>query len=578
MRTVLSAYWPSIRKHWHLLAAVLACLFLSVAFNAVRPFLYEGLVDSFGAEKFDEEKAYVLVGLLAIALVGNWLFWRAVDWALGLSESRIMCDLEQRAFAELQRQPMSFHASSQSGALLKQAIKFRDSFEVILDILCYQLVRDFLMVAIAFCTFYWKRPDFAWMFAGWVVCFGVLNLIVLRIKKPMNKAATETSSKVSAVMGDSLGSHLMVKSYGHEAHEQRRLDRSAADSERRRWKSWSATIIAIAVQGLLMFGFELLLVHQLIQGRKEGTVTAGDFVFFQAAIANIFFLIWMFGHNVRCLQEKMADAKEMADIFHRVPEVQDAPDAAELHDVRGRIEFVDVTHSHNDNCKLHLDGVTLTVEPGETIGIVGETGAGKTTAVNALLRFFDIRSGSIRIDGVDIRSVTQRSLRSHFSVVSQMSEMFNDTIEFNLRFARPDATEAQIEDACRKAEIWDFIQGLKDGLRTEVGERGVKLSGGERQRLSIARAILADRPILILDEATSSLDNATERKLQAAMDQSVQGRTSFIIAHRLKTVERADRIVVMERGKIVEIGTHAQLLAKKGHYARLHAGGDHFIG
>lgn len=572
---VMKIYWPSMRRSLHLLLGTLLFLLISVAANSARPFCYEALTNAFGAQVVDETLAYYWLGLLAVALVLGWLSWRVVDWLLAWFESDVMCDLEKRTFAELQRKDMKFHAGAQTGSLIKQATQFRDDFESIIDLLLYQFTRDFLMIIIAIGTFWWKQPSYALLLAGWVIAFLVMNAVAICIKYPMDKKATKASSDVSGVLGDGMGAIRTVKSYGHEAHQQTRHDAKSDESRRRRWISWLTNILIIGVQGFMMLGFELILIHALIQDKKEGKVGVGDFVFFQSAVANIFFLLWMFGHNLRILFQKFAEAREMAEVFQIEPEVQDAPDATELKVTKGEIEFRNVTYAFRKGQKPQLNKVNLLIKPGETVAIVGETGAGKTTLMNTLLRFIDPDDGQILIDGTDIRTVTQQSLRRHFAVVPQVTDLFNDTILTNLLFARPKATPEEVEAACREARIWGYIQSLKEGLLTEVGERGVKLSGGERQRLALARAILAstDREFLILDEGTSSLDNTTESDVQEALDTCFRGKTKFMIAHRLSTIEHADRIIVMREGTIEETGNHKELLAKKSLYAKLHAGG-----
>jgi ABC-type multidrug transport system fused ATPase/permease subunit len=569
MFLVFKAYWPSMRRYWYLFAGVLFFLFLSVAANAARPFMYEGLTNTFAAPEMDEDSAYWLLKLLATALLIGWFFWRCVDWCLASAESRIMRDLEERSFIELNNQSMSFHAVTPAGLIVKNAIKFREVFEGIMDILSYQMIRDLIMVSLAFATFYYKNPAFAWLFVYWLAAFAVLNLIVLWVKFPMDKRATKASSAVSGVLADSLGAHLTVKAYGHEKNEEKRLEKKTRESERYRWISWVTNIICTAMQGLLMVGFEILLIHKLIEGKKQGNITAGDFVFYQSAVANMFFLLWMFGHNLRILCQNFADAREMAEVFSKEPEVRDVPGATELKVTQGRIELHDVRHSYNGGGKKELDGIDLIIEAGKRVAVVGKTGSGKTTLFKAIMRFFDLKGGSILIDGVDIATVTQKSLRQNFALVPQRVDLFNDTILTNMLFAKPDTTEDEVIDALKRARIWDRICEFKEGLQTKIGEHGVLLSGGEQQRLAIARAILANRPILIMDEATSALDPDTELLVQEALAEVMEGKTSLTIAHRLSTIMYSDVIVVLEKGKIVEIGTHDELLAKKGVYYKL---------
>jgi ABC-type multidrug transport system fused ATPase/permease subunit len=330
-----------------------------------------------------------------------------------------------------------------------------------------------------------------------------------------------------------------------------------------------ASNMFMAVQALLIMGFEYLFVRDMIRQRSEGVFSAGDFVFFQSNLVLMFMFLWMFGHNMRMLLVHFADAREMADIRAQIPEVRDAPDATSLDIGDGEVRFERMNFSYTDNCRQELTDFDLTIKPGQTVAFVGPSGAGKTTLMKVLLRYYDLRSGTIRIDRQDIAKVTQNSLRSNIALVPQQAELFNKTLFANILFARPEATKEEVIEAAKRARIWDRIQQLPDGLNTIVGEDGVKLSGGEKQRIALARAFLANRKLLVLDEATSALDSITEMEIQAAIGELLKGRTSLVIAHRLSTIMNADMIVVMKEGRIVETGTHGQLLAKNGLYATL---------
>lgn len=386
----------------------------------------------------------------------------------------------------------------------------------------------------------------------------------IAIRRQMNESDTEANTRAI----DSLLNFETVKYFGNEDLEAKRFDASMASYEKAAVKTWislgwlnfgQAVIFGIGMAAMmLMSAYE---VH-------KGTQTIGDFVFINALLMQLSIPLNFIGSIYREVRQGLTDIEAMFDLLDVPQEITDAPSAKELVVDKGAIEFNQVEFSYDTNRQI-LKGITFKVPAGKTVAIVGPSGAGKSTISRLLFRFYDVQQGAITIDGQDIRTVTQKSLRKAIGMVPQDTVLFNDTIAYNIRYGRPDATDTQVKQAAEMAQINHFIEQLPDGYQSMVGERGLKLSGGEKQRVAIARTLLKAPPVLILDEATSALDTATEQEIQHALDIVSRGRTTLVIAHRLSTIINADEILVLKDGRIIERGKHEELLNKNGLYASM---------
>ncbi|MEL7093588.1 MAG: ABC transporter ATP-binding protein/permease, partial [Pseudomonadota bacterium] len=383
-------------------------------------------------------------------------------------------------------------------------------------------------------------------------------------RKIMNDQDTDANQKAI----DSLLNFETVKYFGAEAREAARYDSAMAGYEAAALKtSYSLAFLNFGQSLIITSGLVGVMVLAAV-GVQNGTLTVGDFVMVNAYMIQITMPLNFLGTVYREIRQALVDMGEMFDLLEQPADVTDAPDARTLAVSHGRVEL-DSVHFAYDPARPILRGVSLVAEPGQTVAIVGSTGSGKSTIGRLLFRFYDVGQGALRIDGQDVRTVTQDSLHAAIGVVPQDTVLFNDTIRYNIAYGKDDATEAEVIAAAQAAQIHDFILGLPEGYDTPVGERGLKLSGGEKQRVGIARTLLKDPPILLLDEATSALDTDTEQEIKSALREAGQGRTVLTIAHRLSTIAEADLIVVLEKGEIVEQGTHDDLLTRDGRYAQL---------
>ncbi len=477
--------------------------------------------------------------------------------------------LALNTFVHMHALSLRFHLERKTGGLTRVLERGRTGIENIsrMTLMTFLPTLVEFALVIGVCLF-----ELDWRYAVTVMTMIVLYLWFtikatdwrITIRRTMNESDSDANTKAI----DSLLNYETVKYFGAERREAERYDRSMAVYESSSVKSYTSLAILNSGQAVI---FTIALTLCMVMAGLDvtaGTKTVGQFVMVNALMLQLFIPLNFMGMMYREIKQSLTDIERMMDVLDVKPEVADRPGARTLKVTGGNIRFDDVRFHYDPNRTI-LDGLTFEVPAGKMVAIVGPSGAGKSTISRILLRFYDVAGGAVTIDGQDIRDVTQESLRQAMGVVPQDTVLFNDTILYNIRYGRPDATDAEVMEAARLAQIDEFIKRLPEGYHTLVGERGLKLSGGEKQRVAIARTILKGPPILILDEATSALDSHTEKEIQDALDLVSRHRTTLVIAHRLSTIVGADNILVLDGGQLVEQGTHAELMAKAGLYASL---------
>ncbi|WP_281968329.1 ABCB family ABC transporter ATP-binding protein/permease [Roseovarius nanhaiticus] len=569
--------WPREGGGWVKRRVVLALVALVAAklIAVATPFFYKAAVDTLSGEG-TADAAWTL-GAGAIGLTVAYGMARLMNTGLQQLRDALFAPVGQRAlrkvalrtFRHIHRMSMRYHITRKTGGLsriIERGVKGVDFLLRFLIFSIFPLILELFLVGIVL----WAAFDFWYLFVVVVVIalyvaftFKVTEWRV-KLRRQMNDSDTDANQKAI----DSLLNYETVKYFGAEDREAARYDIAMEGYERAAVRtSYSLSFLNFGQAFLITSGLVIVMVMAAI-GVQNGSLTVGDFVMVNAYMIQITMPLNFLGTVYREIRQALVDMGEMFGLLDEAPDVTEADGAQPLDVSGGKIELRDVHFGYDPEREI-LKGITLTAKPGETVAIVGPTGSGKSTIGRLLFRFYDVSAGALCIDGQDVRDVTQRSLHDAIGVVPQDTVLFNDTIGYNIAYGKGGATQDEVIEAAKAASIHDFISSLPDGYDTTVGERGLKLSGGEKQRVGIARTLLKNPPILLLDEATSALDTATERDIQGALARASQGRTVLIIAHRLSTVADADRIVVLDDGRIVEQGSHADLLEKDGRYAGL---------
>lgn len=570
-RSVFRVYWKHTQPHLLALFFVLLSAITLQAATLIGPLFLRQFFNVLSTAPRTQETVSVLVPLLLMVGAMYMLEWasrRAQAISMILAESKIMAKLFDTSFFYLLGHSYHFFSSNFSGSLTHKISKYARSYEALFDSIVLQFLPTLLFVGGAVGILYTHNHTLGIMLGTWSVLFVIFQVYVAKLRQPIRESRAEADTKITATLADAVSNQNTISLFSGATSERRYFSSVVEDWRGKTIQSWLSDEYIWAGVGIFMLGIEVALLYAASIYWQRGLLTVGDFVLMQVYLFTTFDRLVSINRELRRFFDAYADASEMVYILELPHEVQDEPNAPALTVHAGAITFSNVSFYFNKGTVV-LDNLDLDITPGERIALVGPSGAGKSTITKLLLRLFDINGGSIEIDGQNIAKVTQDSLRDAISFVPQEPILFHRTLMENIRYGRRDATDAEVIEAARQAHCHEFISHLKEGYDTFVGERGVKLSGGERQRVAIARAILKNSPILVLDEATSSLDSESEALIQDALKTLMKGKTVIVIAHRLSTIMNMDRIVVLEGGKIAAQGTHQELLEKEGLYNKL---------
>ena len=567
----MTVYTKALRKHLVLVAiVVLASIGLQLTQLAAPLFLrqlFNTIAQATPSPEIVSSLIHVL-GFLALMYVLEWVARRIGNFAIMMMETRVMADLSTQAFEYLMAHSQQFFANQFTGTLTRRVRKLADAFETIADNVFLQFLPAVTFIVGAIWVLWQRNAMLGMALLVWAVIITILQVQLARWRQPLRVAASEEESKVSGALADAISNQTTVTLFSGQHHEHELFRKAVEQWRKVTNRSWTADEVIWSALGIVFMLTEISVLWLAIHLWQQGGLTVGDFILIQAYLITTFDRLVFINMNLRRFFSALADASEMVEILEEPHGVKDLPDAKPLNVIRGEVAFRQVDFGFHDGSPVMRD-YSMVIPGGLKVALVGPSGAGKSTVTKLLLRFYDVNAGVVEIDDQNIRTVTQESLRAAIGYVPQEPILFHRTLMENIRYGRRDATDEEVIAAAKQAHAHEFISSFKDGYQTYVGERGVKLSGGERQRVAIARAILKNAPILILDEATSSLDSESEHYIQEALDTLMQGKTVIVIAHRLSTIMKMDRIVVMEDGAIVAKGTHDELLAQRGLYHKL---------
>jgi ATP-binding cassette, subfamily B, bacterial len=557
-------------KYKYTLSGIIFSIIIASALNMYSPILYKDFFDVLTENNGDAASKLIdiIIKIFAVNTTG-FIIWRIAAFLNIRFQALSAGDLAKSSFDYLQKHSIGFFHNHFVGSLVKKVNRFHNSFRRIGNLLMWDAAPIILKMGIVVVVLWMHHMYFGLAVLAWLIVFFVANYAFSIYKLKYDFERSKLESKATGVLADSITNHNNVELFSAHKNEYTRFSHAIDEVMRISRFAWTIGEYFQGAQIFFMTVLEFGIFYLAINFWQQGLISVGDFVLLQTYLFVVFLHLWDVGRSIRDYYEYMADAGEMAEIFDAPHEIVDVKRAKTLEVKKGKIEFQNVDFRYNKTRKI-FSKLNLKIKAGERMAFVGHSGAGKSTIIKVLLRIHDLTGGKILIDGQRVSHATLESLRNNISYVPQESILFHRSLMENIRYGKPKATDEEVIKAAKLAHCDEFISQFPEGYDTFVGERGVKLSGGERQRVAIARAILKNAPILVLDEATSSLDSESEMLIQQGLDVLMKGKTVIVIAHRLSTIMKMDRIIVMEDGEVLEKGSHKELLKKKsGTYKKL---------
>lgn len=565
-KKTLKFFLGHTKRYKWLVFVVLLFIVIAVLSDMAVPFLYKNFFNTLVSEG-DKSILYKTLFTIIIYIVGlnliGWVSWRTSGFIGNYFQPKTEANIYNECFEYLHGHSYSFFNDNFTGALVKKINRIAHSFEGMTDKIFWDFIPLILRVITVIVVLFFIHTTLGVSILVWTIIFIGINYLLSLYKLKFDLKKSEADTKITALLADTITNSINIKLFSSFAFEKDRFSEATDSWFKKAKKTFDIDSIINAGQTLLMIALNFLILYFAVKLWQKNLLTIGDFALIQAYLMELFGQLWNFGRLIRHMYVDLADAEEMTIILNTPYEIKDRAGASELIVSKGKVEFKNVQFAYEENNEIIRD-LSFVANPTEKIALIGPSGGGKSTVVRLLLRLHDIKKGQILIDDQNIEGVTQNSLRNNIALVPQDPILFHRTLMENIRYGRKEATDEEVISSAEMAHAHEFISRFKNGYQSYVGERGIKLSGGERQRIAIARAILSNAKILILDEATSQLDSESEMLIKRALKNLMKNKTAFVIAHRLSTIMQMDRIFVIQGGKIVEEGNHKNLIDKEG--------------